>query len=93
MASPWRVTIGRLTVEWTVAARIAGLDERTVPAAPPPDPTLRSLPVAELAAQLAEGAQVLLDARPRRSAARATPATQGAAWRSRVDAWIGELGG
>ena len=63
MTAPWRVTIGRLSIEWMVAA------------------------------QLAEGAHALLEARPRRSAARGTPPTPGAAWRARVEVWMREIGG
>jgi hypothetical protein len=94
--SPWQLTIGRLTIQW--AAAQLGVDRRPAtpdaPRHPPLYPVVEpALPVEAIAAQLAEGAQVLLDARPRRSAPRGTPPTQGAAWRTRVDVWMGELGG
>ena len=92
--TPWQFTIGPLTIKWAAAAGLAGLDQGLEGAEAPRDRALDpALPVEAIAAQLAEGAQVLLDAPPHRVAARTTPPTQGADWRARVYVWMSELGG
>ena len=83
-------------VDWAaVAERMAAVRaDRALPAEDPSDPSLPSLSVEELSAQLVQGEPVqLLDARPRHYISRATDMMAGAIWRDpeRVDEWIGEL--
>jgi superoxide dismutase, Fe-Mn family len=83
-------------VDWAVVAeRIAAVRaDRAVPLEDPSDPSLPSLSVEELAAQLAKGDRLqVLDARPRHHISRTVDLMAGAIWRDpdRVEEWIGEL--
>ena len=83
-------------VSWAaVIERIAFVrGERPLPAEDPSDPSLPSLSVEELAAQMAGGGPIqVLDARPRHHISRTVDLMEGAVWRDpdRVDEWIGEL--